>query len=55
MALIIASALFVGLASLAMLLWALSNGQYDDPDGDAQRILMDDVLNDASVTDDQAR
>ena len=42
MALIIASALLVGLASLAVLLWALSSGQYDDLDGDAQRILMDD-------------
>jgi cbb3-type cytochrome oxidase maturation protein len=42
MALIIASALVVGLASLAVLLWALASGQYDDPDGDAQRILLDD-------------
>jgi len=46
MALIIASALVVGLASLAVLLWALSSGQYDDLDGDAQRILMDDDLSD---------
>jgi cbb3-type cytochrome oxidase maturation protein len=44
MALIIASALFVGLASLAVLLWTLSSGQYDDLEGDAQRILMDDDL-----------
>lgn len=42
MALIIASALLVGLTSLAVLLWALSSGQYDDLDGDAQRILLDD-------------
>jgi cbb3-type cytochrome oxidase maturation protein len=42
MALIIASALLVGLFSLAVLLWALSSGQYDDLDGDAVRILMDD-------------
>lgn len=40
--LIIASALTVGLFSLGVLLWALSNGQYDDPDGDAERILLDD-------------
>jgi len=46
MALIIASALVVRLASLAVLLWALSSGQYDDLDGDAQRILMDDDLSD---------
>lgn len=44
MALIIASALLVGLASLIVLLWAISSGQYDDPDGDAQRILMEDEL-----------
>jgi cbb3-type cytochrome oxidase maturation protein len=41
-ALIIASALFVGLTSLGILVWTMSNGQYDDPDGDAQRILIDD-------------
>jgi len=41
-ALIISSALVVGLSSLAVLLWALASGQYDDPDGDAERILMDD-------------
>jgi cbb3-type cytochrome oxidase maturation protein len=42
MALIICSALLVGLVSLAVLLWALTSGQYDDPDGDAARILLDD-------------
>lgn len=42
MALIIASALLVGLSSLAVLLWALASGQYEDLDGDAVRILMDD-------------
>jgi cbb3-type cytochrome oxidase maturation protein len=41
-ALIICSALLVGLASLGALLWALASGQYDDPDGDAARILLDD-------------
>lgn len=42
-ALIIASALLVGLGALALLLWALADGQFDDPDGDAQRILLDDA------------
>ena len=42
MGLIMASALLVGLGSLAVLLWAMSSGQYDDLDGDAQRILMED-------------
>jgi cbb3-type cytochrome oxidase maturation protein len=41
-ALIIAAALSVGLGGLVALLWALGNGQYDDLDGDAERILLDD-------------
>jgi len=41
-ALIIASALFVGLTSLGILIWTMSSGQYDDLDGDAHRILIDD-------------
>jgi cbb3-type cytochrome oxidase maturation protein len=40
--LIIASALGVGLSALGVLLWALGSGQYDDPDGDAERVLLDD-------------
>lgn len=44
MGIIIASALFIGLASLGVLIWTLSSGQYDDLDGDAQRILLDDDL-----------
>lgn len=42
MALIIGAALLFGLGALAVLLWALSSGQYDDPQGDAERILLDD-------------
>jgi len=41
-ALIIAAALTVGLAALGILLWAMSSGQYDDLEGDAQRILLDE-------------
>ena len=41
-ALIVASALMVGLGALGVLLWALNSGQYDDPDGDSERILLDD-------------
>lgn len=51
MALIIASALLVGLFSLAVLLWALSSGQYDDLDGDAVRILMDDPAEDLPASE----
>jgi len=41
-AFIIAAALAIGLGALGLLLWALSSGQYDDPEGDAARILLDD-------------
>ena len=42
MALIVAAALGIGLVSLALLLWSLNSGQYDDLDGDANRILLPD-------------
>ncbi|MDP1963908.1 MAG: cbb3-type cytochrome oxidase assembly protein CcoS [Reyranella sp.] len=35
-------ALLLGLIALAAFLWALRDGQYDDPDGAAGRILFDD-------------
>lgn len=35
-------ALGLGLAGLAAFLWALRSGQYDDLDGAAERILIDD-------------
>jgi cbb3-type cytochrome oxidase maturation protein len=35
-------ALLLGLFALVAFLWALRNGQYDDPDGAAGRILFDD-------------
>jgi len=35
-------ALFLGLAGLAAFFWAMKDGQFSDPDGDAARILMDD-------------
>ena len=44
MALIITFALLAGLGGLLVMFWALSNGQYDDPEGDANRILLDDDL-----------
>jgi len=42
MVLILGAALIFGLIALGILLWAVSTGQYDDPDGDAARILLDD-------------
>lgn len=35
-------ALGLGAAGLAAFLWCLKNGQFDDPDGAAERILHDD-------------
>jgi cbb3-type cytochrome oxidase maturation protein len=35
-------ALVLGVAGLAAFLWALRNGQYDDLDGAAERILLDE-------------
>lgn len=35
-------ALLLGLVGLAAFFWALKNGQFDDPDGAAMRILIDD-------------
>jgi cbb3-type cytochrome oxidase maturation protein len=42
MAVIAIAAIVFGLVALGCLLWALSSGQYDDPEGDAARILLDD-------------
>ncbi|MGI9493424.1 MAG: cbb3-type cytochrome oxidase assembly protein CcoS [Geminicoccaceae bacterium] len=35
-------ALFLGLLGLAAFLWSLRNGQFDDLDGAAERVLFDD-------------
>lgn len=35
-------ALFMGLGGLVAFLWAMDDGQFDDPDGAAVRILIDD-------------
>jgi cbb3-type cytochrome oxidase maturation protein len=42
MALIIAAALGMGLIGLVVLLWAIGSGQYEDMDGSAARVLLDD-------------
>jgi cbb3-type cytochrome oxidase maturation protein len=42
MALIIAAALVMGLGGLAVLLWAIGSGQYEDMDGAAARVLLDE-------------
>jgi cbb3-type cytochrome oxidase maturation protein len=35
-------ALFMGFLGLVAFLWSLKSGQYDDPEGAAERILHDD-------------
>jgi cbb3-type cytochrome oxidase maturation protein len=40
--LLIPAALAIGGLGLAAFFWALRNGQFDDPEGNASRILIDD-------------
>lgn len=42
MVMLIPGALLLGVLGLAAFFWTLRNGQYEDLDGDAQRILIDD-------------
>ena len=42
LALLIPIALLMGLSGLAAFFWSLESGQYDDLDGSAMRILIDD-------------
>ena len=35
-------ALILGVSALDTFFWALRSGQFDDPDGDAERMLGDD-------------
>lgn len=39
---LIPASLFLGLVGLAAFWWMLKRGQFDDPEGDANRILRDD-------------
>ncbi len=41
---LIGAALFLGALGLAAFLWSLKSNQYDDLDGAARRILLDDDL-----------
>lgn len=43
---LIPAALFLGLLGLAGFLWAVRAGQFEDLDGAAERILMDDDVMD---------
>ena len=37
-----AAALLFGATALGVLFWTIRSGQYDNPQGDAERILIDD-------------
>lgn len=41
-ALIVTAAFSFGLGALGLLLWSFNSSQYDDLEGDANRILLDD-------------
>ena len=41
---LIPSMIFIGLVLVALLFWSIKSGQYDDFEGDAHRILMDEDL-----------
>ena len=41
LAFLIPVAILLGLTGLAAFVWAVRSGQFDDPDGDAARILTD--------------
>lgn len=42
LAILIPAALFLGLLGLGAFLWSLRSGQFEDLDGAAERILIDD-------------
>ena len=44
--LLIPAALFMGFVGLLAFIWAMKSGQFDDPEGAARRILLDDDLDD---------
>ena len=46
-------ALFLGALGLGAFLWALRSGQFDDPEGAAARILLDDDLEEETDEKDQ--
>lgn len=46
LAILIPAALLMGLSGLGFFFWAMRNGQFDDLDGAAQRVLIDDEVDD---------
>ncbi|WP_109354233.1 cbb3-type cytochrome oxidase assembly protein CcoS [Sphingorhabdus sp. EL138] len=52
LAILIPVALLMGLSGLAFFFWAMRNGQFEDLDGAAQRVLIDDEAQAAAAQDD---
>lgn len=50
---LIPAAIFLGLLGLGAFLWALKSGQFQDLEGEAQRILFDDDEMDPKDTRDE--
>jgi cbb3-type cytochrome oxidase maturation protein len=46
--LLIPIALLMGLVGLCAFIWSAQSGQYDDPQGAAERILSDDDLDEGA-------
>jgi cbb3-type cytochrome oxidase maturation protein len=42
LAVLVPLAILMGVVGLAAFLWSLSSGQYEDLDGAAERVLLDD-------------
>lgn len=42
--------LLLGLGALAAFIWTIRTNQYEDMDGDAHRVLLDESLDDAPAT-----
>ena len=55
LAYLIPVALFLGLIGLIAFLWALKSGQFEDLDGAAHRILLDDDEDDPDPEEPSAR
>ncbi|HXQ41493.1 MAG TPA: cbb3-type cytochrome oxidase assembly protein CcoS [Candidatus Udaeobacter sp.] len=48
---LVPAALFLGLLGLGAFLWALKSGQFEDLDGAAERILIDEDEPDSAAAD----
>ena len=51
LAMLIPIALLMGFVGLGAFFWALRSGQFEDPKGAAQRILLDDDLDELAPRD----